>query len=113
VGARSNIAEGFPCSHAKYARFLEIASRSLEEIEDRLIEMTDEGLVTKADLEPAMRLKIRTSRAIAKLRAYLLSTPDPPSYSRVRERRRPRTYPTASGHAARASASSVIPGSRS
>jgi four helix bundle protein len=91
VGARSNIAEGFPCSHAKYARFLEIASRSLEEIEDRLIEMTDEGLVTKADLEPAMRLKIRTSRAIAKLRAYLLSTPDPPSYSRVRERRRPRT----------------------
>ena len=84
----SNIAEGFPCSHAEYARFLEIASRSLEEIEDRLIEMTDEGLVTKADLEAAMRLKIRTSRAIAKLRAYLLSTPDPPSYSRVRERRR-------------------------
>ena len=44
----SNIAEWFPCSHVEYARFLEIASRSLEEIEDRLIEMVDDELVSKS-----------------------------------------------------------------
>ena len=84
----SNIAEGFPCSHAEYARFLEISARSLEEIEDRLIEMIDDDIITRDEAQPALRLKIRSSRAIAGLRAYLLSTPDPPSYTRSKKRKR-------------------------
>ena len=83
----SNIAEGFPCSHAEYARFLEISSRSLEEIEDRLIEMLDDQLITKSEADPLLHLKMRTSRAMAKFRAYLLSTPDPPSYLPSTKRR--------------------------
>ena len=84
----SNIAEGFPCSHLEYARFLEIASRSLEEIEDRVIEMVDEELVSGEDAKAVLHLKMRTSRAIAKLRAYLLTTPDPPSYKPRTARKR-------------------------
>jgi four helix bundle protein len=91
--ATSNIAEGFPCSHAEYARFLQISTRSLEEIEDRLIEMVDDELITEQEAQPSLHLKMRTSRAIAKLRAYLLATPDPPSYqpSRPKPRSRHRT----------------------
>ena len=84
----SNIAEGFPCSHVEYARFLEMSSRSLEEIEDRLIEMVDDHLITQADARPILFLKMRTSRAIAGLRAHLLSTPDPPSYKAPRRSQR-------------------------
>ena len=86
--ATANIAEGFPCSHAEYARYLEISSRSLEEVEDRLIEMMDDELISADEAAHALRLKMRTSRAIAKLRAYLLSTPDPPSYKRAAPNRR-------------------------
>src|SRR5687768_9712205 len=75
----SNIAEGFPCSHAEFARFLEIASRSLEEIEDRLIELRDDELITADEARVALHLKMRASRAIAGLRKHLLATPDPPS----------------------------------
>jgi len=42
--ATGNIAEGFSCTHAEFARFLDIAARSLREIEDRLIEAVDEGM---------------------------------------------------------------------
>jgi four helix bundle protein len=83
----ANIAEGFPCSHVECARFLEISLRSLEEIEDRLIEMQDDALITEAEAQPALRLKRRASRAIAGFRAFLLATPDPPTY----RRRAPRT----------------------
>jgi four helix bundle protein len=86
----SNIAEGFPCSHDEFARFLEIASRSLEEIEDRVIEMRDEALVTEDEARSAVILKVRTSRAIARLRDYLLSTPDPPSYKAGRRKKHTR-----------------------
>ena len=89
--ATSNIAEGFPCSHAEFARFLEMSSRSLEEIEDRLIEMIDDQLITQSDADPALHLKMRASRAIAKLRSHLLSTPDPPSYKPAARRKRRRT----------------------
>lgn len=67
----SNIAEGFPCS----------------------IEMIDDELMTEAEAKPAMRLKMRTSRAIAAFRAYLLSTPDPPTY-KPRAKRPQRTRRT-------------------
>ena len=76
----ANIAEGFPCSHVEYARFLQISSRSLEEIEDRIIEMIDNEILTAQEAKPALHLKMRTSRAVAAFRNYLLSTPDPPSY---------------------------------
>jgi four helix bundle protein len=84
----SNIAEGFPCSHIEYARFLEMSSRSLEEIEDRIIEMVDDHLITQAEARPILFLKMRTSRAIAGLRAHLLSTPDPPTYKPLKRTRR-------------------------
>jgi four helix bundle protein len=84
----ANVAEGFKCSHVENARFLEVASRSLEEIEDRLIEMLDDELITGDDAKLPLRLKMRTSRAIASFRNYLLSTPDPPSYKPGAKRRK-------------------------
>ena len=84
----SNIAEGFPCSHVEFARFLEISSRSLEEIEDRLIEMIDDQLITQREADPAIHWKMRASRAVASLRSHLLSTPDPPSYKPGKRKRR-------------------------
>ena len=86
----SNIAEGFPCSHAECARFLEISSRSLEEIEDRLIELVDDELLTRAEASEAFDLKKRTAVAISRFRGYLLCTPDPPSYKPRPRRKRPR-----------------------
>jgi four helix bundle protein len=87
----ANIAEGFPCSHAEFARFLQISYRSLEEIEDRLIEVVDDGLVTPDEARNAFNLKKRTSIAISRLRSYLLNTPDPPNYKPASKRRRRRT----------------------
>jgi four helix bundle protein len=82
-GARSttsNIAEGFPCSHIEFARFLEVASRSLREIEDRLIEVTDHKLLTPVEIDDALRLTKRTTACVSGLMAYVLRTPAPPSY---------------------------------
>jgi four helix bundle protein len=70
--ATGNIAEGFPCpSHAEFARFLDISARSLREIEDRLIEARDSGLLTEEQAAPAFSLAKRTSVAVARLIAYL------------------------------------------
>jgi four helix bundle protein len=85
----SNIAEGFPCSHAEFARFLEIASRSLREIEDRLIEAIDDTFMTPDEADKALTLTKRTTTAVSRLMAYLLRTPDPPTY-KPRPSRRPR-----------------------
>ena len=76
----ANIAEGFPCTHAEFARFLDIAARSLKEIEDRLIEGVDERLFTREDALAAFTLKKRTAAAVSKLTIYLRSTPDPPNF---------------------------------
>jgi four helix bundle protein len=78
--ATANIAEGFPCSHIEFARFLEIAARSVREIEDRVEEAIDTKLIGVGDAEPSIRLIKRLTKAISRLRAHLLSTPDPPSY---------------------------------
>ena len=86
----ANIAEGFPCSHVEFARFLQISYRSLEEIEDRLIEVVDDKLVTPAEATKAFNLKKRTSIAVSRLRAYLLSTADPPNYKPAAKRSRRR-----------------------
>ena len=67
-----NIAEGFPCiSHAEFARFLDMAGRSLREVEDRLIEATDRNLITEAEAATAFNLAKRSAVATARLAAYL------------------------------------------
>jgi four helix bundle protein len=72
----SNIAEGFPCpSHTEFARFLDIAGRSVREIEDRLIEAVDTELLTKDQAAPGFNLAKRTSVAIAGLAKYLREKP--------------------------------------
>jgi four helix bundle protein len=86
----ANIAEGFPCSHAEFARFLQISYRSLEEIEDRLIAVVDDKLVSPGETEKAFNLKKRTSIAVSRLRWYLLATPDPPNYKPAAQRQRRR-----------------------
>jgi four helix bundle protein len=74
--ATGNIAEGFPCpSHTEFARFLDISARSLREIEDRLIEAIDLGLVTEAETAAAFNLVKRTTVAVARLTAYLRKHP--------------------------------------
>jgi four helix bundle protein len=78
--ATANIAEGFPCTHVEFARFLDISARSLREIEDRLIEGVEEGLFTRQDALSAFTLKKRTAAALSKLTFYLRSTPDPPNF---------------------------------
>ena len=71
-----NVAEGFPCpSHAEFARFLDMAARSVREIEDRLIEAVDGELLTEAAAAPGFNLAKRTSVAIARLAAYLRKNP--------------------------------------
>lgn len=71
-----NIAEGFPCpSHAEFARFLDIAARSLREIEDRLTEAVDATYVTEAEAATGFNLAKRTSVAVARLTAYLRRKP--------------------------------------
>ena len=85
----ANIAEGFSCTHAEFARFLDISGRSLREIEDRLIEAVDEGLLTADEAAPAFQLKKRTATAVARLADYLRRTPDPPTFKpRPRNQRR-------------------------
>ena len=72
----SNIAEGFPCpSHSEFARFLDIAARSVREIEDRLIEAVDSELLTKDQAASGFNLAKRTSVAIARLAKYLREKP--------------------------------------
>jgi four helix bundle protein len=71
--ATGNIAEGFPCvSNAEFARFLEIAIRSLTETEDRLIEAHDEQLLTSDEVAPALNLVKRALIATKRLRATRL-----------------------------------------
>src|SRR5262245_33890010 len=70
--ATGNIAEGFRCpSHAEFARFLDIAARSLSETEDRLIEAVDEELLSEQDAALAFNLAKRASVAVAHLIKYL------------------------------------------
>jgi four helix bundle protein len=92
----ANIAEGFPCGHVEFARFLDISSRSLKEIEDRLIEGVDEKLFTQAEAMAAFTFKKRTAAAVSKLTIYLRSTPDPPTF-RPRPSNRRRKNPALEG----------------
>ena len=72
----SNIAEGFPCpSHIEFARFLDIAGRSVREIEDGFIEAVDRQFLTDAQAARGFNLAKRTSVAIARLSKYLRENP--------------------------------------
>ena len=80
-GARSatgNIAEGFRCpSHAEFARFLDIASRSLSELEDRLTEALDRELISEIEGATALNLAKRAAVATSRLTAYLRRSSGP------------------------------------
>ncbi|MFN2445907.1 MAG: four helix bundle protein [Vicinamibacterales bacterium] len=74
----ANIAEGFRRhTHRQFAHFLDIASGSLGEIEDRLNGVVGKRRVNRDRVEHALLLTKRTSVAVARLRNYLLSTPTP------------------------------------
>lgn len=70
-----NIAEGFGCeSHAEFARFLEIARRSLNELTDSLRSAELKGYVSPTDLLPIHDLARREFPALGNLMAYLRRT---------------------------------------
>jgi len=87
-----NIAEGFGCeSHAEFARFLEIARRSLNELLDTLRSAELKGYVSSTELVPIHGLAHRAFPALGNLMAYLRRTRAPRS-NRTR-RSRDRTDP--------------------
>jgi len=70
-----NIAEGFGCeSHAEFARFLEIARRSLNELLDSLRSAELKGYVSSTELMPIHELARREFPALGNLMAYLRRT---------------------------------------
>ena len=70
--ATGNIAEGFACpSHREFARFLDLSLRSIREIEDRLLEITDRQLLSELEVATAANLAKRTAVAVTRLAAYL------------------------------------------
>jgi four helix bundle protein len=77
--AASNIAEGFGrFRHREFARFLDIAIGSLEEVSDLLTDGRERGYVNNLQLAQGKRLVVRSKSACVALKAYLLRTPDPP-----------------------------------
>jgi four helix bundle protein len=63
-----NVAEGFGCkSDREFARFLRIARRSLNEVQDCLISALHKGYVTPVDLVNARQLQRRLYPALAAL----------------------------------------------
>jgi four helix bundle protein len=72
-----NIAEGFAGSHGEFARFLAIARRSLNEVTDCIRSAELKGYIAQTEAAQARVLIKRLFPAIARLRAYLLRTPDP------------------------------------
>ena len=61
-----NIAEGFGCqSHREFARFVRIARRSLNEVQDGFRSAVVKQYFTEADLAPARRLQRRLYAALA------------------------------------------------
>ena len=70
-----NIAEGFGCeSHAEFARFLEIARRSLNELLDSLRSAELKRYVSSEELMPIHELARREFPALGNLMAYLRRT---------------------------------------
>jgi four helix bundle protein len=84
-----NIAEGFPCGHTEFARFLEISRRSLNEVCDALHAASLKGYISAEELSELLRLADQLAPALARFIAYLRRTPDP--RERAKPGRRPRT----------------------
>jgi four helix bundle protein len=87
-----NIAEGFPCGHVEFARFLEISLRSLNEVRDALHAASVKGYITDAELRALWHLADRLAPALRRFIAYLRRTPDPRPRSNPNRRRRTRSY---------------------
>jgi len=80
-----NIAEGFGCrSHAEFARFLDIANRSLNELLDSLRAAQLKRYLEASDLRNVKALATRLYPAIGRLRTYLRRTPSPHARSGTR-----------------------------
>ena len=62
-----NIAEGFGCEDREFARFLCIARRSMNEVQDCFLSALHKGYVTPEDLIPARQLQRRLYPALASL----------------------------------------------
>jgi four helix bundle protein len=72
-----SIAEGFGCdSHREFARFLVIARRSLNELQDAFKGAEQAGYIQAADLVAIRSLLRRLYPAFSRLLAYLRATPD-------------------------------------
>jgi four helix bundle protein len=72
-----NIAEGFGCeTHAEFARYLEIARRSLNELHDILHGARLKRYVTTVELAAIQRLSHRLYPAFSGFIAYLKRTPN-------------------------------------
>lgn len=72
-----NIAEGFPCGHVEFARFLEISLRSLNEVRDALYAAALKSYITDEELRALWHRADRLAPALARFIGYLRRTPDP------------------------------------
>jgi four helix bundle protein len=71
-----NIAEGFGCeTHREFARFLRIARRSLNELQDAFCAAREKGYVSDADLHVPRRWLRRIFPALGRFIGYLDRTP--------------------------------------
>ena len=67
-----NVAEGFGCeTHREFARFVRIARRSVNEVQDGFRSAVIKEYLTDDDLMAVRQLQRRLYRAVAKLLAYL------------------------------------------
>jgi four helix bundle protein len=74
-----NVAEGFGCdSNREFARFLVIARRSMNEVQDCLRGAQQAGHITVAELQPILAVYRRAYPALNNLARYLRSNPNGP-----------------------------------
>ena len=66
-----NIAEGFGCGDREFTRFLRIARRSLNEVQDELHSALLKAHITEADVVPARKLMRRLYPALSSLIRHL------------------------------------------